>query len=117
MKTKAKVQAASARARQLTASEELLDDSIREQVHRAYLNWLYSQKKIEVVAQAQDVAAENLRIIKNKYNNSLATATELLDADVANLQARLNFLFAKADAIVVYSHLLEAAGDAEHGFK
>jgi len=116
-KTKAKVQGAEARSKQALAAEEILNDNIRLQVNRAYLNWLSSQKKIEVVAKAQEQATENYRIINNKYKNNLATTTDLLEADVEALQARLDYLFAKADAIVAYSRLLESAGEAEQGLK
>ena len=109
-KTKAKVQQSEARVRQLTATEALVNDQVRLQVNKTYLDLLSSRKKIEVYAKAVEQAEENYRITKNKYDNSLATATDLLDADVAQLQARLNYLFAKADAVVTYNTLLQAAG-------
>jgi outer membrane protein len=109
-KTKAKVQQAEARTKQLSISESILNENIRLQVSRAYLNLLSSQKKIQVYAKAVDLANENYRVIKNKFNNSLATTTELLDADVAQLQARLNYVFAKADAVVAYNKVLQASG-------
>jgi outer membrane protein TolC len=109
-KTKSKLQGAEAREKQLTATRELLSDQVRLEVNRAYLNWLNSQKKIEVYQKAVEQASENYRIIKNKYNNSLATTTELLDADVAQLQAGMNLLFSRADAVVVYNKLLQAGG-------
>jgi outer membrane protein len=109
-KTKSKLQGAEARVKQLTATRELMSDQVRLEVNRAYLNWLNSQKKIEVYQKAVEQASENYRIIKNKYNNSLATTTELLDADVAQLQAGMNLLFSRADAVVVYNQLLQAAG-------
>jgi outer membrane protein len=109
-KTKAKVQQAEARAKQAAIGESVLNDNIRLQVNQAYLNWLSSQKKIDVYAKAVEQATENYRIVKNKYNNSLATTTDLLDADVAGLQARMNFVFAKADAVVAYNKLLQASG-------
>jgi len=55
-------------------------------------------------------ATENYRVINNKYKNALATTTELLDADAALLQARLNYTNAQSDAIVAYQKLLQAAG-------
>jgi outer membrane protein TolC len=116
-KTKAKVQGAEARAKQLVASEELLDDHVRLQVNKTYLTWLSSQKKIEVYTKAIEQANENYRIVKNKFSNSLATTTELLEADVAQLQAKLNYVFAKADAVVVYNQLLQAAGEVEQIIK
>ena len=109
-KNKAKVEQAEARERQAAAGQELLADAIRLQINQAYQNYLSSQKKIEVFEKAVEQAAENYRIIKNKYANSLATTTELLDADVAQLQARMNYAFAHSDAVVAYDKLLQSAG-------
>jgi outer membrane protein len=109
-KTKAKVTAAEARAKQLEANQEMMNDQVRLQVNRAYLNYLSSKKKIDVYAKAVEQATENYRIVHNKYENSLATTTDLLDADVAQLQARMNLVFAKADAVVAYNQLLQASG-------
>jgi outer membrane protein TolC len=91
----------------------MMNDQVRLQVNKSYYDVLSSQKKIEVYAKAVEQANENYRITKNKYNNSLATTTDLLDADVAQLQAKLNFVFAKADAIVAYNKLLQVAGLTE----
>ena len=55
-------------------------------------------------------ATENFRIIKNKYNNSLATATDLLEADLAALQTKLMLVGASADAVVAFNKLLQTAG-------
>jgi outer membrane protein len=109
-KNKSKVQEAQGRVNELTATQELVNDNIRLQVNKAYLNWLSSQKKIDVYAKAIEQADENYRIVKNKYANSLATLTDLLEADVAQLQSRLNYSFAKADSVVVYNQLLRSAG-------
>ena len=109
-KNKSKVQQAEARVKQLVISESLLDDNIRLQVNKSYLNLLSNRKKIEVYAKAVEQAQENYRIVKNKYNNSLATTTELLDADLAQLQARLSYTLARADAFVAYNKLLQTAG-------
>ncbi len=112
-KTKAKVQQAEARTKQLEISESLLNDNIRLEVSKAYLNWTSNQKKIEVYAKAVEQANENYRITKNKYDNSFATTTELIDADVAQLQSRMSLIFVKADAVVLYHKLLQTAGSLE----
>jgi outer membrane protein len=109
-KTKSKVQQAEARAKQMQISESLLDDDIRLEVSHAYSNWLSSQKKIDVHVKAVEQATENYRIVKNKFNNSLATTTDLLDANLSQLQARMSLAFAKADAIAVHNKLLQTAG-------
>jgi len=109
-KTKAKVAQAKAREQEVMANEELLSDNIRLQVNQAYQAYLLSRKKIDVYAVAIDQAAENYKITKNKYENSLVTTTDLLDADVAQLQARLNYVLAKADAVAAYDKLLQVSG-------
>lgn len=109
-KTKSKIAEAKAKEDELVANEELLVDNVHMQINQAYENYISSLKKIDVYAKAIDQANENYRITKNKYDNTLATTTDLLDADVAQLQAKLNFAFAKADAIVAYNKLVQAAG-------
>ena len=109
-KNGAKVQQAKAREKQVAAGEEALADAIRLQVNQAYQNYLVSQKKIEVYNTAIAQAEENYKIVRNKYDNGLATVTDLLDADVARLQARLNHAFAQSDAAVAYDRLLQSAG-------
>ena len=104
------MQQAKAREQQLLADEEALNDNVRYQINEAYESYLLSRKKIDVYEKAIDQATENYKITKNKYNNSLVTTTELLDADVAQLQAKLNHAFAQADAMVAYNKLLQSAG-------
>jgi outer membrane protein len=109
-KTKSKIAQAQARAQQLSESRQMLTDDIRLQINQAYQSYLLSQKKIQVYQKAVEQATENYRITKNKYNNSLATTTDLLDADVAQLQTKLNLTNAAADAVVAYNRLLQTAG-------
>lgn len=109
-KTGAKVEGAQARLRQLQATEGIMADRVRLEVSSAYHNYLLSLKKIDVYAQAIDQANENYRIVKNKHDNSLATTTELLEADVAQLQSVLNYTFSRADAAVAYKILQQKAG-------
>ena len=109
-KTKSKVLQAEARVQQITAGQQMLNDQIRLQINQAYQGYLLSRKKIEVYQKAVEQATENYRITKNKYNNALATTTDLLDADVAGLQTKLNLSNALADAVVAYNKLLQTAG-------
>jgi outer membrane protein len=101
---------AKARLAEVQANQGLLEDAIRLQVVQAYENYLLSKKKIDVYDVAVKQSVENYRIVHNKYTNNLATTTDLLDADVAQLQSKLNYAFAKADASVSYKKLLQTAG-------
>src|SRR6476646_8150416 len=116
-KTKAKVQQAEARAKQAAIGESQLNDDIRVDVNHAYLNFLSSQKKIEVYEKAVEQAIENYRIVKNKHDNNLETTTDLLDANTKQLLERMNLIFAKAEAVVAYNKLLQAAGLLEENTK
>lgn len=109
-KNDAKVLQAKARHQQIEAQDEMLHDDVLIEINRNYQNYLVSKKKIDVYATAVDQATENYKVTKNKYDNTLATTTDLLDADVAQLQAKLNYTFAKTDAIVAYDKLLQTAG-------
>lgn len=109
-KTKTKIQQAKLQVEQVKLGEEMLNDNIKLDLNRAYQSYLLSQKKIEVYEKAVDQATENYRITKNKYDNSLATTQELLDADVALLQTKLSVTNAKADSFLAYNKLLQVTG-------
>lgn len=109
-KAGAKVKQAKAQEEQLAWNQEQLSDGIRSQIHKSYQDYNQSLKKIQVYMKAVEQANENYRITKNKYDNSLATTTDLLDADVARLQAGIDYEYAKADAVVAYNKLHESAG-------
>jgi outer membrane protein len=109
-KTGSKVDDAKNELHAVQINEEMLTDNIHLQINQAYENYVVSRKKIEMYEKAIEQADENYRITKNKHDNSLATTTDLLEADVANLQAKLNYTSAKADAVVSYNKLLETAG-------
>ncbi len=109
-KTGAKVAQANARLHQIQANESILSDRVRLEVTQSYQNYILSLKKIDVYNKAMAQAVENYRITKNKYDNSLVTTTDLLEADVAQLQAQLSSLLSKADALVAYKKLQQTAG-------
>ncbi|NML40547.1 TolC family protein [Chitinophaga sp. G-6-1-13] len=109
-KTGSKVASAKAQLAELQANEANLTDAIHLDVVRSYENYLLSRKKMDTYIKAIEQSEENYRITKNKHANNLATTTDLLDADVANLQAHLNYTFARADALVAYNKLLQSSG-------
>ena len=109
-KTNAHVSEAKARLAEVQANEEDLDQRVRMQINEAYGALLTANKKISVTQTAIEQAKENYKIVKNKYDNSLLTVTDLLDANALMLQAEISLELAKADAIVAYNTLLEKAG-------
>lgn len=109
-KTGAKVDVATARLHQLQASRDMLTERVDMQITQAYENYLLTRKKIDVYAKAVDQSTENYRITKNKHENNLVTTTDLLEADIAQLQSVLNYTFAKVDAAVAYNKLQQVSG-------
>jgi outer membrane protein len=109
-KNGAKVAQAKAQLEQVQINQGILSDGIRLQVAQAYQSYLSMVKKLDVYEKAVQQASENYRITKNKYDNALATTTDLLDADVAQLQAKINQTNGKADAMVAYKKLLQTTG-------
>ena len=109
-KTKAKVDQAMAREKEIIANEAQLDDAVRLKIHQDYENFFLSQKKIDVYQKAVSQATENYLITKNKYDNSLVNTTDLLDANVSLLQSKINLAVAKADVVLAYNRLLATSG-------
>ncbi len=116
-KTNSKYQQAKSRQVETEAKESALADQIKYEVHDAYLGYLLALKKIDSYNKAVGQAAENYKIVKNKYDNTLATTTDLLDADIARLQTKLNHAFSKADAAAAYSKLLRVCGQLDNEFQ
>lgn len=109
-KTNAHVTEAKAKYAEVQANEEEMNDQVRRQVNQAYESWLTANKKIQVSRVSIEQGMENYKIVKNKYDNSLLTVTDLLDANLLMLQSQISLEIAKADAIVAYNTLLERAG-------
>lgn len=109
-KNNTKLTQARAREIQLIATESLINDGIKLQLNKDYQNYLFAQKKIDVYQKSIAQASENYRITKNKYDNNLVTITDLLEADVSLLQAKLNASVAKADAALAYNKILSTTG-------
>ncbi|WP_300672682.1 TolC family protein [Soonwooa sp.] len=96
--------------KQLEASSELLNDNITLNVKKDIQNEKLAYRKIDVYQRAVEQADENYRITKNKFDNGLATMTELLDADTAKLAAQVNLINSKADATLAHKKLLQTTG-------
>ncbi len=109
-KTNAHVAGAKAKLSEVQANEEEMYDQVRREVNKAYESLLTANKKISVSEVAVEQGLENYKIVKNKYDNSLLTVTDLLDANVLMLQSQISLELAKADAIVAYNTLLERSG-------
>lgn len=109
----AKVQQAEEKHEQVLLMRAQLSDQVKSQVFKSFSDYQESVQRMAVYEKAKQQAEENYRIVKNKHQNSLATTTELLDADIDQFQARLNLKYSQVDAIMAYCKLLQVSGQLD----
>jgi outer membrane protein len=100
-------EAALAQSREAT---EQLKDAITLEVNQANLVLLQSREKIKVAEKGVEQANENYRITKNKFTSGTATNTDLLDAEVTLLQAKVNYTTSLVDHELAQARMLKALG-------
>lgn len=109
-KTGSEVKAAKSKVKELEYTMAMARDQITIQVQDASENYKLSLKQYQVYQKAQTQATENYRIVNDKYENGLVDTNDLLEADLDQLQAKINLAFAKADISQRYYELLNAKG-------
>lgn len=109
-KTGNKVKAAKSKVKELEYTMALVEDQIDIQIEDAMQNYKLSIRTYEVYQKAQDQAVENYRIVKDKYDNGLVDTNDLLEADLDQLQVKINLAYSKADISQRYYELLNAKG-------
>ncbi|MBW2604563.1 MAG: TolC family protein [Deltaproteobacteria bacterium] len=90
--------------------------NIQVQAREAFLKAKSARKRIQVVKIAVDQAEENLRIVKNRYNNGLLTIVGLLDAELARQQAHTDYFKALHDYKTARIELALASGTIDTNF-
>lgn len=93
---------------------ELLYDQLKDnaslEVRRYLLSYQRAQEKIVVARTAVEQAGENLRSTNEKYRTGLATSSDLLDAEVAALQAKTSYTGALVESEISKARWKKAAG-------
>jgi len=109
-KNKKEVQLARSKAETAQKAVKILNEKIETATLEAQENYALSRKQNQVYALGVDQANENYRIVKDKYDNSLANTNDLLEADVQQLQSKINFALSQADVALKYYQLQYATG-------
>jgi outer membrane protein TolC len=107
---KARIDEANYQVARARAQQRRLHSAVRLQVRQAYLDLKACEERIKVTEAAVAQAEENLRIIKNRYENGMANVTELLRSETALLEARVRRLAAIHDQRLAAANLDLAAG-------
>ena len=110
------VKVAKSRFEEIQHQQAILTDHIKAEMVMARENYELSVKQDQVYTEAVDQASENYRIVKDKYDNGLSDTNDLLEADVDALSTKINQAYAKANVVLKYYELLEAAGQLTQSF-
>jgi outer membrane protein len=87
-----------------------LTDGVILEVTQTYLALDQAKERIAVAEKGVVQAEENYRITHQKFRSGLALNSELLDAEVALLQARFNHVQAMVDYKLADAKLLKSVG-------
>lgn len=109
-KNSKQVKLAQSKAKETELAVVYMNDQIKEEVFQANENYSLSLKQSTVYEKAVVQSNENYRIVKDKYDNSLSTTNDLLEADYEQLQAKINQALSKADIAQKYYELQFASG-------
>lgn len=108
--TSSKVTEAEQNKIQVQTAFEQLKDAVGVEVYKDYLTYKRSLDKINVSRQSVKQAEENYKIIQNKYNQQVATSTDLIDAEVSVRQAKTNLTNSLVDYQLARVNLEKAIG-------
>jgi len=110
------VKLAKNKAEQTKQAVAILNDKIKEETQEAQENYNLSLKQNKVYILAVEQSDENYRIVKDKYDNSLSTTNDLLEADVQQLQSKINLALSQADIALKYYKLQFVSGKLINSF-
>jgi outer membrane protein TolC len=116
-KNGANVKAAKSKALEATQSEAILSENIKMQVQQAIENYNLALKQNLVYEQAIGQASENYRIVKDKYDNGLSITTDLLEADVEQLNSKINYAYSRANIMLKYYEMQSSSGQLTQSFQ
>ncbi|MGC8747279.1 MAG: TolC family protein [Candidatus Kapaibacteriota bacterium] len=91
MSTKYQTQQAEATYYQTDLGYQQLKDGITLEVSQNYFAYIKAKEKIKVSQEAVRQAEENYRVTNEKFKNGLVASSELLDAEVALLNAKISY--------------------------
>lgn len=89
----------------------MMQDGVTLEVTQSYLGITKARERKAVSDRGVAQAEENYRIMNGKYVQGLVANSELLDAEVALLQAKLNLVQSTVDYELAVAQLVRATGE------
>jgi outer membrane protein len=87
-----------------------LKDGVALEVTQNYLNYQQSKERIRLSELTVQQSNENYRMTTEKFKAGLATSSDLLDAEVALLQSKLQLTQALVDHEISEARLMKSVG-------
>ncbi len=102
--------AARAQVEQAKDAMGMLKDGVALEVTQSYLSFEQAKKRIQLSQLGVEQGAENLRVNQEKFSHGYSVSSDLLDAEVADLQAKLQLTQALVDYELAKAKLDKAIG-------
>jgi outer membrane protein len=96
---------------QLQETKKQMEDAIALEVTQTYYTRLTAAEAIHTAHIASEQAQENSRVISVQYSKGVANTTDVIDAEAALLQARVNLAEAETDASIAEAQLEKSLGE------
>jgi len=112
-RTTAQIRVAERRIQKAAETARQVCDGIALEVKQALLGIEEARKRLAVAKKAVSQAEENLRLVENKYRQTAATPTDVVDAETLKTRAQMNYFTALYDYIVAVERLRYAMGTNE----
>jgi outer membrane protein TolC len=104
---------AQAALRQTEAGMTQLNDAVTLDVAQEYFNAQTAKEKVDVAYDGMQQAQESCRMTSEKFKNGITSNTDMLDAEIALLQAKLTHTQSVVDCTLALAKLRRAIGDSE----
>ena len=88
-----------------------IKDGVTLEVTQNYLNMQQGKDKIEIAGLTVKQAEENLRVTDEKFRSGLELSSDLIDAEVALLQAKTNYTNSVVDFELAKARLEKSIGE------
>jgi outer membrane protein len=108
--TRSQTEHAKAQVAQARDARKILEDQAALEVTQSRLRLARARDKVPVAGQAVALAEENLRMTRERFKQGVALNTDVLDADAALLQAKVNRTQAAIDLVLAQARLEKALG-------
>ncbi len=116
LKNNVHVKEAESRALEVKNTEAIMTDKIKVEVQKSIEDYDLAINQSVVYDEALQQAAENYRLVKDKFDNGLSDTNDLVEADVEHLNAKIQTALSKATIIQKYYELLSVSGQLSQSF-